>query len=70
MSDLVKKHCAPCEGGTKPLPDDEAKSLLQKSTSSVKQIASVLGFTEANHFSNYFKKHAGVTPVAYRKAAR
>jgi AraC family transcriptional activator of pobA len=45
----------------------EAKSLLQNSASSIKEIASLLGFTEANHFSNYFKKHAGVTPVAYRK---
>src|ERR1700722_15784347 len=45
----------------------EAKSLLQNSTSSIKEIAFLLGFPEANHFSNYFKKHAGVTPVAYRK---
>ena len=45
----------------------EAKSLLQNSTSSIKEIASLLGFTEANHFSNYFKKHSGVSPVSYRK---
>ena len=45
----------------------EAKSLLQNSTSSIKEIAFLLGFPEANHFSNYFKKHVGVTPVAYRK---
>ena len=35
----------------------------------VKEIASLLGFTEANHFSNYFKKHSGVSPVSYRKEA-
>jgi AraC family transcriptional activator of pobA len=46
----------------------EAKSLLQNSTSSIKEIASLLGFPEANHFSNYFKKHCGVTPVSYRKS--
>jgi AraC family transcriptional regulator, transcriptional activator of pobA len=48
----------------------EAKSLLQNSASSIKEIASLLGFTEANHFSNYFKKHSGVTPVAYRKEGK
>jgi AraC family transcriptional regulator, transcriptional activator of pobA len=45
----------------------EAKSLLQNSTSPIKEIASLLGFTEANHFSNYFKKHSGISPVSYRK---
>lgn len=45
----------------------EASALLQHSSLSVKQIADRLGFTEAAHFSNYYKKHTGHTPLAYRK---
>lgn len=45
----------------------EAKSLLQNSTASVKEVASQLGFTEATHFSNYFKKQTDISPVSYRK---
>lgn len=45
----------------------EARTLLQHSTASVKEIAGQLGFTEATHFSNYFKKQTGTTPVLYRK---
>jgi len=45
----------------------EAKALLQNSSTSIKEIAFRLGFSEANHFSNYFKKHTGTTPVLHRK---
>ncbi|MBD1362879.1 helix-turn-helix transcriptional regulator [Mucilaginibacter sp. ZT4R22] len=45
----------------------EAKSLLQNSATSIKELAWMLGFTEATHFSNYFKKHTGTSPVLYRK---
>jgi len=45
----------------------EAKALLQNSSTSIKEIAFRLGFSEANHFSNYFKKHTETTPVLYRK---
>lgn len=45
----------------------EAKSLLQNSNSSIKEIAYILGFSESTHFSNYFKKHTHLTPVSYRK---
>jgi AraC family transcriptional activator of pobA len=45
----------------------EAKSLLQNSSTSIKEIAWLLGFAEAAHFSNYFKKHTDVSPVLYRK---
>jgi AraC family transcriptional activator of pobA len=45
----------------------EAKSLLQNSTKSIKEITYLLGFTEATHFSNYFKKHTDLSPAAYRK---
>jgi AraC family transcriptional activator of pobA len=45
----------------------EAKSLLQNSSLSIKGIAYRLGFSESNHFSSYFKKHTGLTPVLFRK---
>ncbi len=44
-----------------------ARSLLQHDTAAVKEIAYLLGFAETAHFSNYFKKHTGLTPLAYRK---
>lgn len=47
----------------------EAKSLLQNSSVSVKEIAYRLGFAEPSHFSNYFKKHTRLSPVFYRRQA-
>jgi AraC family transcriptional activator of pobA len=44
-----------------------AKSLLHNSDLSIKQIAYKLGFNEAAHFSNYFKKQTGITPRLYRE---
>ena len=45
----------------------EAKSLLQNSSISIKEIAYLLGFAESAHFSNYFSRHAEMSPAAYRK---
>lgn len=45
----------------------EAKSLLQHSRVSIKEIAYLLGFNETAHFSSYFKKHTNTSPVLYRK---
>ena len=45
----------------------EAKSLLKNSSNSISQIAYQLGFAESTNFSNYFKKHTGLSPVLYRK---
>jgi len=45
----------------------EAKSLLQNSTLSIKEIAYLLGFVETTHFSTYFRKNTGTTAAAYRK---
>ena len=47
----------------------EAKSLLQNSSISIKEIAYQLGFPESTHFSNYFKKYTNTSPVLYRKQA-
>jgi len=45
----------------------EAKSLLQNSPVSIKEIAYRLGFAESAHFSNYFKKHTSLSPALFRK---
>lgn len=45
----------------------QAKSLLQNSDISIKEVAFRLGFSEAAHFSTYFKKHTAISPVTYRK---
>ena len=43
-----------------------AKTLLQATTLSIKEISYLLDFSEATHFSRYFKKHTNQTPIAYR----
>jgi AraC family transcriptional activator of pobA len=45
----------------------EAKSMLQNSRASIKEIAYRLGFAESAHFSNYFKKYTQTSPATYRK---
>lgn len=45
----------------------EAKVMLQDKSHNIKEISSRLGFLEAPHFSNYFKKHTGQSPAGYRK---
>lgn len=45
----------------------EAKVMLQNEAFSIKEIASKLGFHEAAHFSNYFRKHTDTSPAEYRK---
>lgn len=45
----------------------QAKALLTNSTASVKEISYKLGFLETAHFSNFFKKNAGINPSEYRK---
>lgn len=47
----------------------EAKSLLQHTELSIKEIAYRLGFSDPAHFSGYFRKNAGVTALAYRKGS-
>ena len=44
----------------------EAKALLVNTALSMKEIAFRLGFAQAPHFSNYFKKHMQCYPLAYR----
>ena len=44
-----------------------AKILLQNTALSIKEISNQMGFLESAHFSNYFKKQTGESPVSYRK---
>ncbi|MBL4662609.1 MAG: helix-turn-helix transcriptional regulator, partial [Flavobacteriaceae bacterium] len=46
----------------------EAKVMLQNQELTIKEIAHKLGFLEASHFSNYFKKHTLESPAKYRKS--
>ena len=46
----------------------EVKVMLQNQKLSIKEISNTLGFLEASHFSNYFKKHTAESPVKCRKA--
>lgn len=44
-----------------------AMTLLHTTDRSVNDIAMELGFHSLSHFSNYFKKETGTTPVLYRR---
>ena len=44
----------------------EAKILLRHSKWGVAEIGYALGFSEATHFNNFFKKHAGSSPTKFR----
>jgi AraC-like DNA-binding protein len=46
---------------------EEAERLLKETTDSVSNVAYALGFREVKYFDSLFKKHTGVTPVAYRE---
>ena len=47
---------------------DYAMTLLHTTDKSVNEIALELGFYSLSHFSNYFKKETGTTPVLYRRS--
>jgi AraC family transcriptional regulator, transcriptional activator of pobA len=44
----------------------EAKMLLKHTDWNISEIAYSLGFEEVSHFSNFFKKHASMAPLAFR----
>jgi AraC family transcriptional regulator len=46
---------------------EQAKSLLANPAMSVTQIGFKLGFSETSSFTTTFRKHAGLTPTAYRR---
>jgi AraC-like DNA-binding protein len=46
----------------------EAKRLLAHTTLSAQAIGGELGFDEATNFAKFFRKHTGMTPLAFRHA--
>lgn len=44
-----------------------AKKLLSSTNNSISDIASIVGFSEPNYFTNIFRKETGMSPKAYRK---
>jgi AraC family transcriptional regulator, transcriptional activator of pobA len=46
---------------------EEAKILLKQTQWNVSEVAFTLGFDEVAHFSNFFKKHTGLSPLRFRK---
>lgn len=46
----------------------EAKILLKQTSWTVSEIAFALGYTEATHFNNTFKKHLDMTPSDFRNS--
>lgn len=47
----------------------QARRLLRESAAPVTEIALRLGFCSSQHFANQFKRHTGVTPLAWRAGA-
>lgn len=47
--------------------NQEAKILLKQTNWNVSEIAYSLGFDEVAHFSNFFKKHSGHSPLIFRE---
>ena len=47
---------------------ERACELLTTSTLSSTQICPRVGFTTLSHFTNTFRKHTGMSPIAYRRA--
>ena len=45
----------------------EAKRLILHTDSPINEIAFFLSFQDASHFVKFFKRHAGMTPLQYRK---
>ncbi len=48
----------------------EAKKLLADPNPSIKEIAETLGFSNQSFFGRYFKQYVGLSPMAFRSAAR
>lgn len=48
---------------------ERAKSLLAKTSMTVFEVASEVGFTESQYFSTVFKQETGLTPTQYRAQA-
>ena len=47
-----------------------AEELLQQSDHSITEIAGMLGFDRTGNFSEFFRKHIGMSPRAYQRSSR
>ena len=47
---------------------EQAARLLETGQVPVEQVASRIGYSSRSHFSQAFKKHAGMTPIEYRRS--
>lgn len=45
----------------------EAKILLKQTDWNISEIGYTLGFEDTAHFSNFFKKHSGMSPISFRE---
>ena len=45
----------------------EAQTLLHRTTMNINDIAEAVGFNSTTHFDRIFKKHMGMSPLAYKK---
>ncbi|MBZ0271134.1 4a-hydroxytetrahydrobiopterin dehydratase [bacterium] len=61
-SDLAKKHCKPCEGGTQPYSADEAKELMGGLPGWAPDGE---GISRTFQFKNYYETMAFVNAVAW-----
>lgn len=48
----------------------EAQALLARTSSTIQEIAFILGFQEPSHFSRAFSRSCGMTPTAYRRSLK
>jgi AraC-like DNA-binding protein len=68
-SDCFKKHMGvTLMQYAKKIKIERAKTLLLNSTSSILEIAILLGFYDQSHFTKAFKELVGVTPTEYRNS--
>lgn len=49
---------------------EESKQLIWEGRHNFSQIAKMLHYSSANHFSMQFREHMGMTPSQYAKSAR
>ena len=48
----------------------EAQRLMHTTTMNITQISEAAGYKSTTHFGRIFKKHTGVSPMAYKKGAK
>ncbi|MDH3647928.1 MAG: 4a-hydroxytetrahydrobiopterin dehydratase [Gammaproteobacteria bacterium] len=65
MTDLVKKHCKPCEGGVEPLGADEATKLLGSLADGWEIDHSGKEIRKDFEFNGFYKTMAFVNAVAW-----